>query len=567
MLPRLPNTDQIRKAQTLSFGGINRNPAAGDGTIKDTVNMDTDRAPLLSPRKPRQKLAPMPSVQAFGMTVINGDIFWCAKDGNEVKLYKNATAIRTGLEASRKSFAVLNNFLIIYPDRKILNLDELDTRMIFSDDEYMDAAAENVSVIFKDGTIYGETAERNTIELQGNRNWSDYRFKAGDGVTIVTGYQPNNKTLIIREIEGKELRFDEFSFVNTPPNEEPEGHDFDPDPVPETISVTRYVPFMDGIFEHENRLWGWKGRTLYASKLGDPLNFEVYDGLSTDSWTLDVKGPGEITGGVSYLGYPTFFKEDLVMRIYGDKPAAYQLMNMGTLGVRRGCAETLAIAGEHLYYLSNQGMTVFTGGYPQNVHTPFGETVFTEGRACSDGLKYYLCAKDRQNLWRVYVYDTKWDMWFSYAENECLAMAANQRLYGLGFVGGEWCLWTEGKESKPDWATLEDEGKVASKVTFNPFTGANWTAGRNTGQPNRKGTSKLQLRLTLEQGTELTVYMRFDGGPWEKKAELKAPNHMHSFYLPIIPRRSDNYQIEIIGNGDWTLHSLVREEYTGSALH
>ena len=147
------------------------------------------------------------------------------------------------------------------------------------------------------------------------------------------------------------------------------------------------------------------------------------------------------------------------------------------------------------------------------------------------------------------------------------SLAANQRLYGLGFVGGEWCLWTEGKEIKPDWATLEDEEKVASKVEFNPFTGANWQNGRNTGQPNRKGTSKLQLRLTLAQGTELTISMRFDGGSWEQKAKLTAPNHMFSRVIPIIPRRSDNYQIEIVGNGDWTLHSLVREEYTGSALH
>ena len=566
MLAKLPNRDQIRKAQTLTFGGINRNPAAGDGTVQSTVNMDTDRMPLLAPRKPRKKLALMPGAQTFGMTVVNGDIFWTAKDGDAVKLYRNGTAIRTGLEENQKSFAVLGNYLIIFPDRKMLNLAEIDTRMIFSDDEYMDAAAENVSVIFKDGTIYGEDAERNTIELKGSHNWADYRFREGDAVQIVS--ESNNKTIIIREMNGKELRFDEFSFVNTPEPETTQNHDNDAEPEPESISVRRYVPDMDHVFEHESRLWGWKGKTLYASKLGDPLNFNVFDGLSTDSWSLDVKGPGEITGGVSYLGYPMFFKEDCVYRIYGDRPAQYQLMQMGTLGVRRGAARTLAIAGEHLYYLSNQGVTRFTGGYPQNIHTPFGETRFTEGFACSDGLKYYLCAKAES--WGVYVYDTKWDAWMQYAEGECKALAADQRLYGLGYVGNEWCLWSDGKEDKPDWAVhppLEEEAQVASKVVFNPFTGANWQNGRNTGQPNRKGTSKLQLRLTLAQGTEMTVSMRFDGGPWEEKAKLSAPNHLHSFYLPIIPRRSDNYQIEIVAYGDWTLHSLVREEYTGSALH
>ena len=188
MLAVLPNKDNIRKVQTLTFGGINRNTAAGDGTIRNTVNMDTDRMPLLAPRKPRQKLALMPGLQTFGMTAVNGDIFWTAKDGNEVKLYRNGAAIRTGLEENQKSFAVLNGYLIIFPDKKMLNLSELDTRMIFSDDEYMDAAAENVQVLFKDGTINGESAERNTIELQGTHNWADFRFREGDAVQIVTSY-------------------------------------------------------------------------------------------------------------------------------------------------------------------------------------------------------------------------------------------------------------------------------------------------------------------------------------------------------------------------------------------
>ena len=573
MLPHMKHQDRIHQTQTMTFAGINRNPAAGDGTIRNTVNMDTDRAPHLSPRKPRQKLAPMPmdgNVRAYGMTVVNDDVFWAAKDGNAVKLYRNGTAIRTGLTETQKSFAVLNGFLIIYPDKKMLNLAELDTRMIFADDEYMDAVAESVRVIFRNGTYNGQPAEGNTIELQGTHDWAEYRFKVGDAVRISGSDEAkNNDTKIIREIEGKELRFYEFSFDNTPPPETTQNHDNDAPPIPETVSLRRYVPEMDRIFEHENRLWGWKGRTVYCSKLGDPVNFEVFDGLSTDSWTLEVKGQGEITGGVSYLGYPMFFKEDAVYRIYGDRPTQYSLMNMGTMGVRRGCADSPAIAGEHLFYLSNQGVTVFTGGYPQNIHAPFGETRFTEGRACSDGLKYYLCAKDAETgAWNVYVYDTRWDMWYNFAESECLAMAASQRLYGLGFVGGEWCLWTDGKEEKPAWATLtEDEGSVASKVEFNPFTGANWTNGRSTGNPNRKGTSKLLLRLTLAQGTELTVSMNFDGGPWEKKAVLNAPHHMHSPTLAIIPRRSDNYQIEIIANGDWTLHSLTREEYSGSSIH
>ena len=39
-----------------------------------------------------------------------------------------------------------------------------------------------------------------------------------------------------------------------------------------------------------------------------------------------------------------------------------------------------------------------------------------------------------------------------------------------------------------------------------------------------------------------------------------------SFYLPIIPRRSDHFRIRFSGTGGWRLYSLVRESYSGSEL-
>jgi len=39
-----------------------------------------------------------------------------------------------------------------------------------------------------------------------------------------------------------------------------------------------------------------------------------------------------------------------------------------------------------------------------------------------------------------------------------------------------------------------------------------------------------------------------------------------SFYLPIIPRRSDHFRIKIKGTGGWRLYSLVRENYSGSEV-
>ena len=60
--------------------------------------------------------------------------------------------------------------------------------------------------------------------------------------------------------------------------------------------------------------------------------------------------------------------------------------------------------------------------------------------------------------------------------------------------------------------------------------------------------------------------MRFDSdGEWKDVSTLSA-TVKRSFYLPIIPRRSDHFQIKITGTGQWKLYSLVRESYSGSEL-
>ena len=118
------------------------------------------------------------------------------------------------------------------------------------------------SAKIQDGTYAGENAEANTIYAAG-ANWAD-TFQVGDAVAIsgCTIHESNNQTIIIREIDGDYLRFYENSFtINS-------GGDT------ETLTIAREMPELDFICENENRLWGCKGDTVYASKLGDPVQLE-----------------------------------------------------------------------------------------------------------------------------------------------------------------------------------------------------------------------------------------------------------------------------------------------------
>ena len=188
----------------------------------------------------------------------------------------------------------------------------------------------------------------------------------GDAVTIsgCTKETYNNRTPIIREIseDKKTLRFYENTFRL------PDGQESITEPG--TVTLKRSVPDMDFVCTNENRVWGCKGDSIFASKLGDPYNWNVFDGLSTDAFSVESGTAGAFTACVSYLGYPCFFKEDKIFKMYGTIPTNFQLMSSAVLGVMKGSHKSLAVAGETLYYLSKVGIMAYSGGMPRCIsHT------------------------------------------------------------------------------------------------------------------------------------------------------------------------------------------------------
>lgn len=527
MLPKMKYASGIRKYQSVQFGGLNRSRPDQDGRVWEMRNLSSDQYPLISARKPRYTTERFRLEEPYGIYGRNGLYYvdcetFCA-DGIG----------RCRVSRAPKTFAAMGTKIIILPDKLIY--DTADGNAYGMEAEY------TAQCTIQDGIIWGEDAEANTI-LSREGDWAEHGFKAGDAVTITGAakHPENNQTIIVREVDGTHLRFYENSFTID------EGGD------PERLTVKRAVPDLDFVFESENRLWGCKGSTIYCSKLGDPTNWNVFDGLSTDSWTAEVGSGGSFTGACSYLGYPMFFKEEQIYKVYGEKVSAYQVMNTASMGVERGSGKSLAVAGETLFYLSRAGFVAYTGGVPKNIHWPFGEQRFKNAVAGSDGTKYYVSAQTEDGAYELWVYDTRYGAWHREDETQAIGFAWNEELY---------CLSSDGQiringdaRQIPEGAT--QEAAVESMVEFGDFTG--------NGNPNMKGTGKLQIRVELEEGTELRVLMKFDGGEWMRVAELKNNTGKVSKYLPIIPRRSDHYRIRFEAKGEWTLCSLVREEYTGS---
>lgn len=539
-LPGLRYADGITKGQQVKFGGLNHNLGAGDGELWDMKNLTGDYYPLLASRRERMRYT---SLSAPGGLYSWEGLAWV--DGTSF-CYQGQ--VKGTVTAGQKTFAALGAYLIILPDKAYYNTQTGEFGSL-------EAAWSGTSLTFANGTLYGEEAECNTLRCAGV-DWAEY-FRVGDAVTIegCTKHPENNKTPVIREIDGDKLIFYEYVFTL--------DGDEGTTAYTETgaLTVKRTVPDLLYLCENENRLWGCDGTTIYASKLGDIFNWNVYDGLETDSYAVDTGSAGSFTGCVSFLGYPVFFKEDHIYKVYGSKPSNFQVMGSATLGVAPGSAASLAIAGETLFYLSTAGIMAYSGGIPQSVGAAFGAERYRNAVGGSDGLKYYVSMQGEDGTWKLHVYDTRRGMWHTEDGTHVTHFARyDGNLYFLNDQGGVWI--TGNIQGAPGG---EAEGPVEWFAEFGDFT--EYAKSYPQYGANKKGVGKLQIRLELDEGAEVKVYIQFDtDGNWQRINGALGVGVKRSYYLPIVPRRGDHYRLRLEGVGGCRIYSMTREFYSGSEL-
>ena len=518
-LPELPLGSRIRQQVLTRFGGLRHTAGAEDGDIYDMRNLWSGDFPRLSVRPGRKTLGTV--TKPNGLFRANGSRF--IADGTT--LYVDGVSAGT-LADSPKVFAALGSRVLIWPDKKVWTA--------AGGLESLEASYTASGLVFADGTYAGETAKKNSVTTPGEA----FPFRAGDAVNIPACTPTGGKalTLVVREVsaDGKTLRFYEDSFAAT-------------GTVSAALTLSRTVPDLDWICVNENRVWGCRGDTIRASKLGDPFNWNVFDGLSTDAWSWESGTEGDFTGCVSFLGYPCFFKERHIFKVYGSRPSNFEPQSAPDFGVMAGCGRSLAIAGENLYYLSRVGPVVYAGGIPRPLGEPLGAKL-SAGAGGSDGLKYYLSAQSGGD-WLLYVYDAARQLW--HVED-----ATRGAFFAPGSPGSVECLTAGGSLWTTDTeAAGTAEGQVSWWAEFGDFT-------RNS--PNKKGLSKLLLRLEPGAGSTVSLLIRYDSaGDWETVAALTAASK-GSRYLAVVPRRCDHFRLKLTGTGGCVLHSLTTEAYVGS---
>ena len=535
-LPSMLYSDGIKKHTDEAFYGYNHTEAPGSGEIYDMKNLTSDSYPLVSVRSPRRNRRTLTA--ARGLCSFDG-LYWVAKDDASDDWYSlfkesNGAAVKVEglqLDGREKKMAVLGAYLVLFPDKKYYN---------------------RLTGVYGslERTWQGNCAFSNSTLTDLSGSGFSNVFRAGDAVTLtgLSTHPENNKTVIIRAVSSAILVFYDNTFTVDAS-----------DPSSENVTISRTVPDMDFIFENENRLWGCKGDTIFASKLGDPFNWNVFDGLSTDSFSASVGSAGDFTGAVAYLGYPMFFKESGIYKIYGDKPGNFQVVASSSVGVAKGCERSLCVTGDILFYVSRNGVMAYTGAIPQNISSCFGRRRLEDGRAGTDGIKYYLSVRDYNTIagYELFVYDTATGLWHREDDFKLVfaALDANGELCAVktDINNTSFEMWTLGhvRTGNPT------ETNIASFCEFGDLTET---------APNRKGVSKIQLRLYIAPGAQATVKIKYDSeSDWHTVKTLSGGNK-DSYYLPVIPKRCDHFRLRIEGVGAWRLYSLTRECYTGSEL-
>lgn len=605
-LPYMSDKSIMRPTVRTQFGGLNNNLSARDGEIVWMENMSSREFPLLTPRNQRAWVQSISKPYGIGA---RDHLYWVS----DTSFYYDGV-LKGTVAASPKQFAAMGNMICIFPDKKYYDIDSGTFGNLAA------GVSGQTGVQFQNGTYAGVPAEANTIYKAG----ASWGFSAGDAIAIsgCTTHPENNKTAIVREVEGDYLRFYEGTFtldstIRYTAGEEglpagtyhfEEGGQFTLSSdlsegdtltwtgtsitaviggVTSTIAVTtgtggellvfsdiptnyteagtlslgREVPDLDFVCVNENRLWGCKGDTIYASALGDPFNFNVFDGLSSDSWTSAVPDEGDFTACVSYGGYPIFFKEDSICKVQGDKPSNFQWTLSSRFGVKEGSSWSLAVAGETLFYLSRAGICSYNGGAPRVISEPLGaNTRWAAAYGGSDGIRYYvsLWDYDESDVSGLYVFDTRYGVW--HREDYSYAMFAfcYESLYMLTNTGDLYRLDGDtnygGSEGNFEWQV-----KFADSDNFYETTDT-------TSQNKKGGPLRILIRATLPQNSTIEVKIKYDDGTTHTVGTLEGSSSAKkkTYILPLILRRCDHYRLSMDGYGDAVIYSIAVERYSGS---
>lgn len=588
LFPRL-NALPVSRRVIDTFRGYDHNLRIGAGAFYDMQNMTGDDYPVLSPRMPRRiavdGLRPSGMIYKDALYYTAGTSLYKHRDSGEDTAYDMDLMQDDAL----KKLISFGAYIIILPDKKWFNT---------ADETFGDCDAEfhandaAVSVVWckADGTEYGTilTGAAEPTSPQNGAVWldtsqSDPVLKMWYATSAMWAViYPTYLKINCTQIGGSFDLGDSVSFhthITSPLHAILGNGDYEIaaktenalvvrahmnaaklTTTGEQFAVYRTMPVMDFCFEHENRLWGCRygvaanGKfvnEIYASKLGDFKNWSSFQGVSTDSYIASCGTDGKWTGAIKALGYPLFFKENYLHKVYGSYPSEYQMQTIPCRGVQEGCEDSLAAVNEVLFYKSRCGVCAYDGSLPTCISEPLGNERYEKAVAGGCGNKYYISMQNADGAWNLFCYDMRKGFW--YREDSLRADAF--------CTAGSTLFYLEHGAQRIG-AMGSGEGKVLEeRVPWYAETGL-----LGVDLPDHKYLSRITVRLSMAVGARVRFFAEYDScGSRELLASVTGRN-LNSISVPLRPKRCDHLRLRIEGEGEAKLFSITMIMEQGSDL-
>lgn len=564
-----------------AFLGYNHNLRIGDSEFYDMKNMTSDYYPVLTPRGRRGVYKD--GVNASGLIAKDK---LCYVDGSAFVM--GDERIEMGLTDGTKDLISMGAYVIIMPDKKYINTIKKGNKYEHGDIDATFTTTANVS--FTLCTLTGDAYENVTVSAKAPSNpvneqlWIDtsttphtlkkYSTTNAMWVSIATTYikvSSNGIGKAFKQYDGVKISgitVEALTELNGSHALWGCGDDYliitgildevtTQTVAQGAITISRQMPIMDFIVESNNRLWGCRYGTnhdgdivneIYACKQGDFKNWNCFMNLSTDSYAVSCGSDGQFTGAITHLGYPLFFKENCVHKVYGDYPANFRLQNTACRGVQRGSHRSLAIVNETLFYKSGTGVCAYDGSLPVEMSTALGEIRYSDAIAGAHSNKYYIDMKTADGIYHLFIFDTAKGMWHK-EDNlhvDCFCSFMNE-MYAIDH------------DTKHIITMLGSGTKDSKKVPWMVETGL-----IGMSMPDMKYISRLLVRMSLEVGAKVEVSIQYDSiGDWEQVCQMTVTS-LRSFAVPIRPRRCDHFRIRIEGEGQGKIYSITKTIEQGS---
>lgn len=352
---------------------------------------------------------------------------------------------------------------------------------------------------------------------------------------------------------------DEYGIMNdTPPAE---GY----------VKAAMDIPDMSYVIEAQNRLWGCKYGTvngklvneIYASALGRFDVWHKFAGVSTDSYAASVGSDGRWTGAVNYQGYPLFFKEDRMHKVYVSASGAHRIQEYTMRGVQPGGAKSLAVVNGVLFYKARDCVCAYDGsGAPTDVSEKLNLNSLsrpgsTTSIAAAYRDKYYLYLQmNTPPGSRMLVLDTRRGAW--YRENLPIGSITDFTEH----LGSLLCAAGGIEEIAHDNQGSELIGTEEGNVAWSCETGL---IGYSTVE--QKYVSRFNIRMSLARDAYMDVLVQYDSdGVWHNQGRIQGVG-TRTFMLPVRPRRCDHFRIRLEGSGDVRIYSFAKIFEAGSDVY